>query len=294
MKILITGAGGQLGLSFQARKHLAKALDIDLIFADRSQLDITDSDNINSFCQQHNFSAIINTAAYTAVDLAEKDIEQAALINETGPANLASYCQQHQLSFIHISTDYVFNGESTSSYQETDPVSPLGIYGKTKYAGEVAVLKECPAAIIIRTSWVFSEFGDNFLKTMLRLANDRSQLSIVSDQWGAPTYAPHIAEAVLAIINPKTPPFPSGIYHFSGHQKTNWQLFAAFIFTQQSTLDSTFTAPFITPITTEQYPTPAARPMNSHLSNQKILELLPNLECNWQQGVISTLKALQA
>jgi dTDP-4-dehydrorhamnose reductase len=294
MKVLITGANGQLGQSFQVSNVLAGSMGIELVFADKQSLDITQSESIKQYCQQHHFSAIVNTAAYTAVDKAEEELELATLINETGPENLAKYCQQHKIAFIHVSTDYVFNGESTSAYEEIDSVSPLGVYGKTKYAGEVAVLAQCPSAIILRTSWVFSEFGNNFLKTMLRLAKNRSQLSVVADQWGAPTYAPHIAETILHILNPNKKLIDSGVYHLSGHQKTNWQQFAVYIFEQQRSYDTEFKAPEVLPISTDQYPTAAARPANSQLSNTKLLQALPELKCNWQQGVTRSIKALQA
>lgn len=293
IKILITGANGQLGQSFQASESLAAHLGIELIFADRKALDITQPESIEQYCRKINLSAIVNAAAYTAVDQAESEIELATLVNAVGPKNLATYCQKNTLAFIHVSTDYVFNGEATGAYKETDPVDPLGVYGKTKYAGEVAVLDALPSAIILRTSWVFSEFNNNFLKTMLRLTVDRDTLSIVADQWGAPTYAPHIAEAILAILNPNSPLITGGVYHFSGHKKTNWQLFATFIFEQKCLYDASFNMPQVLPITTDQYPTPAARPMNSHLSNQKILAVLPNLNCDWQQGVMRSLHALQ-
>jgi dTDP-4-dehydrorhamnose reductase len=293
MRVLITGADGQLGQAFKSSIPLSKSLGIELVFADRTRLDITQPEKITRFFQQNSFNAVVNTAAYTSVDRAESEPELARLINEYGPKLLAQHCHQQQLTFVHISTDYVFNGRSSAPYAENDPVSPLGVYGKTKYAGEVAVLAQCPSAIILRTSWVFSEFGYNFLKTMLRLAKDRSQLSVGDDHWGAPTYAPHIAETILHVLNPKKKSINSGVYHLSGDQKTNWQQFAVYIFEQQRSYDAEFQAPEVLPISTEQYPTAAARPANSQLNNHKLLQLLPELKCNWQQGVARSIKALQ-
>ena len=292
MKVLITGANGQLGLSFQSRSKLATSLGIQLLFADRQQLDITQPESIANFIQQNPIDLIVNTAAYTAVDRAESEPQQAALINCQGPENLARYCAQYNCGLIHVSTDYVFDGNQATPYCEQDPVSPLGVYGETKYRGEVAVLQHHPQAIILRTSWVFSEFGNNFLKTMLRLAQTRDNLTVVCDQWGAPTYAPHIAEAILGLINLHQK-VSAGIYHFSGHKKTHWQAFAQEIFAIAVQQDPNFPVPEVTPISSAEYPTPVTRPLNSHMSNQKIVQLLQDVNCNWQQGILASINALQ-
>lgn len=292
MKILITGANGQLGQSFQARSDLAASLGIQLFFADRHRLDITNPEAIAQYLTQTPVDMIVNTAAYTAVDRAENEPEQAALINCVGPENLARYCAQQGCGLIHVSTDYVFDGNQDQPYTEEDTVSPLGVYGETKHRGELAVLQQYPQAIILRTSWVFSQFGNNFLKTMLRLAQTRDQLSVVSDQWGAPTYAPHIAEAILGLIQHRHSVNP-GIYHFSGHEITHWQAFAQAIFDIAAQQDPHFSVPTVTAITSAEYPTPVTRPLNSHMSNQKILQLLPKTNCNWRQGILETINALQ-
>lgn len=292
MKVLITGANGQLGLSFQSRSKLATSLGIQLLFADRQQLDITQPEAISKFLQQNSIDLIVNTAAYTAVDRAESEPQQAALINYLGPENLARYCAQHNCGLIHVSTDYVFDGNQEAPYCEQDSVSPLGVYGETKYRGEVAVVQHYPQAIILRTSWVFSEFGNNFLKTMLRLAHTRDHLGVVSDQWGAPTYAPHIAEAILGLIKHRHK-VSAGIYHFSGHKKTHWQAFAQEIFAVAVQQDPSFPVPDVSPISSAEYPAPVTRPLNSHMSNQKISQLLHGMNCNWQQGILASINALQ-
>ncbi|MFT5716353.1 MAG: dTDP-4-dehydrorhamnose reductase [Oleiphilaceae bacterium] len=292
MKVLITGSNGQLGLSFKSRANLAASLGIQLLFADRQQLDITQPAAIAKFLQQNPVDLIVNTAAYTAVDRAESEPDQATLINCVGPENLARYCAQHNCHLIHVSTDYVFDGNQEKPYCEEDPVSPLGVYGETKYQGELAVLREYPQAIILRTSWVFSEFGNNFLKTMLRLAQTRDHLGVVCDQWGAPTYAPHIAEAILSLIKHHQKG-SAGIYHFSGDEKTHWQAFAKEIFAIAVQQNPSFPVPEVAPISSAEYPTPVTRPLNSHMSNQKILELLPDVNCNWRQGLLDAINALQ-
>ena len=290
MKVLITGANGQLGQSFQSRTDLAGSRGIELIFADRQQLDITNSEAITQYMRRNPVDFIVNTAAYTAVDKAQDEPLQAALINCDGPSNLARYCAEHRCGLIHVSTDYVFDGNQSSPYSEEDNASPLGVYGETKRRGEVAVLEYFPEAIILRTSWVFSEFGNNFLKTMLRLAKDRDQISVVSDQWGAPTYAPHIAEAILGLIQCHA---RAGIYHFSGHEKTHWQAFAREIFNIAGQQDTDFQAPKVLAISSDQYPTAVTRPLDSHLNTPKILQLLPDTLCDWRQGIKQTLNALQ-
>ena len=290
MKVLITGANGQLGQSFRSRTNLATSLGIELTFADRLQLDITSPESIEHYLKDNPVDYIVNTAAYTAVDKAEEESVLANLINCDGPANLAHYCSQYNCGLLHVSTDYVFDGNQEDPYSEEDHVSPLGVYGTSKRHGEIAVLDQFSNAIILRTSWVFSEYGNNFLKTMLRLAEDRDQISVVCDQWGAPTYAPHIAEAILNLIQSKSNP---GIYHFSGSEKTHWQAFALEIFNFAKQLNTDFNAPTVLPISSDQYPTTVTRPLNSHLNIQKILQLIPQTSCDWRQGIREALTSLE-
>jgi len=293
LKILITGANGQLGRSFHSLDGVAQAMGMQLQLVDKTVFDITQGEAIDRYLKREKIDVVVNTAAYTAVDLAEDNELAAQQINVSGAENLARACQQNNSKLIHISTDYVFDGEQVQPYAETDEPSPVGVYGVTKLAGEKAVLEYCPQAIILRTSWVFSEYGNNFLKTMLRLAKDKNELNIVADQWGSPTYAPHIAEAVLKIIARGTlQAVPSGIYHFSGGAPTNWSGFAKHIFQSAEQINANFKAPLVQEIPTSAYPTRAVRPKNSSLDCSKIYALLKVAPYTWQEGVIRSISAL--
>jgi len=293
LKILITGANGQLGQSFRGLDDLAKAMGMQLHCVDKSTFDITQGEMLDHYLQREKIDVVVNTAAYTAVDLAEDNEHVAQQINVSGAANLARACQQNNSKLIHISTDYVFDGEQTQPYAETDQTSPIGVYGVTKLTGEKAVLDYCPKAIILRTSWVFSEYGNNFLKTMLRLATDKNELNIVADQWGSPTYAPHIAETVLKIIERGTlQAVPGGIYHFSGGVQTNWSGFAKHIFQTAEQINASFKAPLVHEIPTSAYPTRAVRPKNSSLDCSKIYALLKVAPYTWEEGVKRSINAL--
>ncbi len=293
-KVLVTGAAGQLGQSFQKLQPMAASLGIELLFASRQQLDLSRPEVIAAYLQNHAVDVVVNTAAYTAVDKAETDAEQAALINAEAAAELARQCQAAGNWLVHISTDYVFDGQSDQPYEETDATNPLGVYGQTKLDGEIAVSEFCPDALILRTSWVFSEFGNNFLKTMLRLATDRDELGVVADQTGAPTYAPHIAEAVLRLIHHRAEyqqKIP-GIYHFSGDCATNWCEFARSIFASAACSVPDFRSPLVNAITTADYPTPAQRPQNSVLSTAKLESLLGSLNNSWSDGIDQAIARL--
>jgi len=292
LKVLIIGSNGQLGRSFKLQTDNAIALGIELQFTDRQTLDITNKDNIADFFKSNPVDIVVNTAAYTAVDLAEDNRELADDANHIAAKNLAIECQNNQCKLIHISTDYVFDGEQATAYVETDTTRPLGVYGETKLAGENAVLKHCPQAIVLRTSWVFSEFGNNFLKTMCRLGQTHRALNIVSDQYGKPTYAPHIANVALKIIALLEHQDVAGVYHFSGDDEVTWADFARYIFETSNKLDPNFNTPAITDITTDQYPTAAKRPKNSSLDCTKIYQLLGIEKYQWQQGVKLSIEAL--
>lgn len=266
MKILLTGANGQLGRCFQDR--LPEGWQVWA--TDTAELDITDYEKVLAAVKAFQPDAIVNAAAYTAVDKAESEPELAALVNKTGPENLAKAAKEVEARLIHVSTDYVFDGKATVPYVETDKTNPLGVYGKTKLDGEIAVSHILPDAIIIRTAWVFSEYGNNFVNTMLRLAKDRDELGIVADQRGCPTYAGDIAQAIIDLLNLKA---SGGIYHFCGDKEVSWCEFAEFIFDNAISLGVLKKSIIVNGITTDQYPTPAKRPSYSTLNADKINEI---------------------
>ena len=265
MKILVTGAYGQLGSEI---KELEKQFrNYDFLFTDVDTLDITSETEVEKYFIENKPDYIINCAAYTAVDKAETEPEIASNINAKAPRILAKYSKQFNAKFIQISTDYVFAGNSDKPYSETDDVNPQGVYGKTKLDGELSCLKENPDTIIIRTSWLYSAFGNNFVKTMLRLGSERESLNVVFDQVGTPTYAGDLARAVLSIIenlenNPSK--FVSGIYHYSNQGVASWYDFAKAIFEIENVQCK------VTPVLSDEFPTPAKRPHFSVLDKSKI------------------------
>ncbi|MBA0198312.1 MULTISPECIES: dTDP-4-dehydrorhamnose reductase [Pectobacterium] len=266
MKILLTGANGQLGRCFQDRLPA----EWEILATDTAELDITEIEYVEQTVKQFKPDAIVNAAAYTAVDKAESEPELAAKINVTGPENLAIVTSKQGIRLVHVSTDYVFDGNATEPYSEDSATNPLSVYGKTKLAGEQAVAKISSEAIIVRTAWVFSEYGNNFVKTMLRLGKERDTLSIVNDQRGCPTYAGDLAQAIISLLEKNV---EGGIYHYCGDEEVSWYEFSQAIFSvavQKALLSK---APTLTPITTAQYPTPAHRPAYSALAGEKIKEL---------------------
>lgn len=263
MKVLLTGSKGQLGSCFQDRLPAGW----EVWATDSDTLDITDLDKVKQAVAQYQPDVIVNAAAYTAVDKAETEPELAALINTTGPKNLALAAKEAGARLVHVSTDYVFDGKATTPYVETDATNPLGVYGQTKLDGELAVAEALPEAIIIRTAWVFSEYGNNFVKTMLRLAKDRDTLGIVADQYGCPTYAGDIAQAIIDLLQKKA---EGGIYHFCGKDELNWFDFASLIFKYAEDIRLLEKKPELNKLATEDYKTLAARPKYSVLSLVKI------------------------
>lgn len=260
-KILITGGNGQLGQCFQKIAQ-ESGFDYEFIFTDSQTLDITDSDQVFDFFNDTKPDYCINASAYTAVDLAEKESEKAFAVNAFGVNNLAEACKEYNVTLIHISTDYVFDGDTEISYSEDNFTNPIGVYGKSKRQGEELAIDHNPKTIVIRTSWLYSEFGKNFVKTMLNLFSQKEELGIVNDQFGQPTNANDLAEAVMAIIN--APQKKYGIYHFSNYPETTWFEFAkkiAELSNSKIKLNS---------ITTDQFPTPAKRPVRSTMSLDKI------------------------
>lgn len=283
MKILLTGAHGQLGRCF-----LDKIPSTDRVLALGSQdLDISQLPAVMKIVKDFQPEIMINAAAYTAVDKAESEPERAAAVNTHGPENLALAAKTVGARLVHVSTDYVFNGSATTPYQETDAVNPLGVYGQTKLAGELLVQSILPDALIVRTAWVFSEYGHNFVKTMLRLAKDRPEISIVSDQTGCPTYAGDIASAILALLRDNA---GGGIYHYCGNSSVSWAEFAEAIFSEYTKLETSFNKPTVNFISTDHYPTPAQRPAYSVLSVDKIAQYHP--ASDWQAALRKILPLL--
>jgi dTDP-4-dehydrorhamnose reductase len=279
MVILVTGASGQLG---QAIQYIAKYYnDCNFIFASSSFLDITNQEKVNSFFDSNKIDFCVNAAAYTAVDKAESEPEKAKAVNILGPKNLAIACKKNNVKLIHISTDFVFDGNSKVPYLETDHTNPLGVYGKTKLDGEKEVIKNIDQYFIIRTSWVYSQFGNNFMKTMIRLASERDSLNIVSDQIGTPTNAVDLAKAILQIILKDKDYY--GIYNYSNEGIASWYDFAKEIF-KINKINIT-----VNPIPSETFPTPAARPKYSVLDKKKIKTTF-NMEIqSWEKALQETL-----
>ncbi|HVK47731.1 MAG TPA: dTDP-4-dehydrorhamnose reductase [Pseudobacter sp.] len=258
--ILITGANGQLGSELRALQ--AKYPAYQLIGTDRNVLPIQDAAAVESWFAQHQPAFCINAAAYTAVDKAETNEADAYDINATATGILAAACAAHGTKFIHVSTDYVFNGSSADPYTEDQPTDPINVYGASKLKGEELAREQNPDSIIIRTAWVYSEFGNNFVKTMLRLMKERESLNVVSDQVGAPTYAADLASAIMQIIDGGQ--WKAGIYHYSNQGRISWYDFAVAI-RDLSGLNCA-----VNPIPSAQYPTPARRPSFSLLDTHKI------------------------
>jgi len=262
MVVLVTGAGGQLGQSLQFISK--KYTDINFVFCNSSELDITNLANCKAVFEKHQPNFCINAAAYTAVDKAESEPEKAFAINVTGAKNLAEVCKEHNTVLLHVSTDFVFDGTKITPYTTDDQTNPLGVYGKTKLEGEQEIQKIWEKHFIVRTSWVYSQFGNNFYKTMLRLAQDRDEISVVNDQIGCPTNAVDLAEFLIKIVqSPKSKVQKFGIYNFSGNEVMSWHEFALKIFKENNITIQ------VNPIPTSAYPTPAKRPKYSVLDLSK-------------------------
>lgn len=268
MKVLITGCNGQVGHCLTERlKSIA-----DVLALDAKGLDITNSEAVFNTVTKFRPDYIINAAAHTAVDRAEHEVELSYAINCDGPRYLAEAAKECGAVMLHISTDYVFDGIGDKPYQESDATGPQGIYGQSKLAGEQAVAANCPQHLILRTAWVFGEHGNNFVKTMLRLAQSRDELSIVGDQFGGPTYAGDIADALIAMVQHLEQGKQAnwGVYHFSGMPYASWFDFANAIFREAVQHDVFTKQPKLSAIPSSAYPTPAKRPANSRLDCSKI------------------------
>jgi len=290
MKILVIGKTGQLGRSINEIAFKVQSHD-EFVFVGRDELDLSNTDSIVSYFENNNFDIIINCAAYTDVDKAESEIELAEMINHLAAKKIATIANKQQIKLIHISTDYVFNGESDMPYLESDVVNPISIYGQTKLAGEQAVLEAMPTdATIIRTSRIYSEYGKNFVHTMLRYGKERDELNVVSDIIGSPTYAGDLAMVVLHITQNKeflNSGQKTQIYHYSNEGACSWFDFAKEIF-KLANIQCT-----VNPITTEQYPTPAQRPKNSLMNKDKIVKTFGLNIPHWEVSLKTCITALK-
>lgn len=278
--ILVTGANGQLG---NCLRELAPTTPHKFIFTDVAELDITSSEAVAAMFTKEQPDWVVNCAAYTAVDKAENDIELATLLNATAVGILADEAQKIGAGIVHISTDYVFKGDEPTPRVETDPVDPQSAYGRTKLEGEKLAAKN-PKSVIIRTSWLYSVYGNNFVKTMRRLGAEKAEIGVVADQWGSPTSAHDLAKAILVVI--EKPEY--GLYHFSNEGVTNWALFAEEIMALSDLKCK------VNHITTEQYPTPAKRPEYSLLSKKKFFTtfgfIIPEWEFSLEEVIMKLSK----
>jgi dTDP-4-dehydrorhamnose reductase len=275
-KIVVIGSNGQLGYCI---RKIAPDFenDYEFIFTDSQTLDITDQGQVDTFFYDNKPDFCINASAYTAVDLAEKEKEKAFAVNADGVAYLAQACYDHKAILIHVSTDYVFDGETNLCYSEDDFTNPIGVYGESKLQGEEVAMEINPKTIILRTSWLYSEFNKNFVKTMLNLFSQKDELGIVADQFGQPTNANDLAEAIIDIIKAHQKNF--GIFHFSNYPETTWYEFAKKIaeFSKSSIK--------LNSLTTEQYPTPAKRPKRSTMCLDKIEEVYRIEPKHWENSL---------
>jgi dTDP-4-dehydrorhamnose reductase len=290
MKIVVIGLNGQLGweLNRQGRQR-----DFDVVAVDLPDFDITDHTAVDNLVRQAHADVIINAAAYTAVDRAESEPQPAFAINRDGPAYLAATCASNDIALIHVSTDYVFDGMKKEPYLENDPVSPLGVYGRSKADGEQEIKTILPAHIIIRTTWLYGVHGNNFVKTMLRLGREQEVVRVVCDQFGCPTSATDLADAILLIAERISADreIKWGTYHYCGDGATSWHGFAETIF-NLAQRHTTLTVRKVAPITTAEFPTPAKRPANSVLNCDLIKDHFGIHTRPWKESLGETLKQL--
>ncbi|ELP9499541.1 dTDP-4-dehydrorhamnose reductase [Vibrio alginolyticus] len=282
MRVFITGCNGQVGQSLQ--EQLLTQESVIFLALDKEELDITNPNAVQAAVEDFKPTVIINAAAHTAVDKAEDEVELSYAINRDGPKFLAQAAQSVGAAMLHISTDYVYEGNKVGEYNEEDPTNPQSVYGASKLAGEVEVAQHCEKHIILRTAWVFGEHGNNFVKTMLRLGSIKGELSVVGDQFGGPTYSGDIASALiqLALKINQGEIMQFGVYHYSGLPHVSWYEFAENIFDKAVELELLDKKPVVKSITTEQYPTPAKRPSNSRLSTKKISEVYSLEASDWK------------
>ena len=292
MRLLVAGAQGQLA---RAMIELApSATDVTAFALGRPALDLTAPASVLKTLADFKPDVIVNAAAYTAVDKAESEPDAAVALNADGPARLAEAANKMGAILIHVSTDYVFDGTKSTPYVENDPTAPLGAYGRSKLAGEEAVRAATARHIILRTAWVHSPFGANFVKTMLRLAADRPEVRVVDDQIGSPTYAPHLAEAILAIARTAIADSGAarfGTYHAAGAGEVTWCGMAREVMRVSASLGGP--SANVAAITTAEYPTPARRPANSRLDCTKLATVFGVTLPRWEEGVAECVRRLQ-
>lgn len=286
-KVLVTGATGQLGSELKDFNNEHKSM-FQYFYTGSADLDITQLDAVRSYVEQHSIEYIVNCAAYTMVDWCENDVEVCNAVNHLGAENLAKVAVEFNCKLIHISTDYVFDGKADKPYREDSPVNPLSVYGKAKLRAEEAVMTIAPNSIIIRTAWLYSSYKNNFVKTMLRLMNEKEMLTIVNDQYGTPTYTRDLAEAITIILDSaEGGEWKKGIYHFSNLGETTWYGFAQKI-KQLSNIDDCQ----LKPIPTIDYPTPAVRPLYTVLDKSKIQGTFNFVIPHWEESLEKFLNKL--
>lgn len=288
-RILVTGGNGQLGTEL---KHLAWPEGWEVVAVDIDELDLTDTAAIAAMVAAQPWAAIINGGAYTAVDRAERDVVSAWAINALAPAAFAAACKEHGIPLVHVSTDYVFDGDKTGYWEVNDPTGPINVYGASKLGGELAIATGADRYVIVRTAWVVSAHGNNFVKTMLRLGAERQNMRVVADQMGSPTAAADLAGALatIAIRLATDHETPVGTYHFSNAGSTNWAEFASAIFDGAARRGRGTVA--VQPIATADYPTPARRPANSFLSHEAISRDFGIVPRDWREALEDILDEL--
>lgn len=292
IRVLVIGSRGQVGTCLVSQ--LTQRADVELFTFDRQELDITDSNSVISCVESVQPNVIINAAAYTAVDKAEQDSQQCYAVNADAVESLAKAASKVGALMLHISTDYVFDGESNKPYTELDAENPQSVYGKSKLEGEKNVVAFCSRYAVLRTSWVFGEVGNNFVKTMLRLSNTRDEIGVVDDQVGAPTYAGDIASVLITMMDKmlRSDDDLSGIYHYSGTPYVSWFQFAEEIFSNVASQIGSDKKIVVNPIPTHEYPTPAKRPPDTRLDCRKIEKVFSITPSLWQNA-LKNIEAFQ-
>jgi dTDP-4-dehydrorhamnose reductase len=289
-KIMVTGAAGQVG---SALLRLSAAEPVRLIALRREQLDLSDPARVTAVCEDVEPDIVVNTAAYTAVDRAEEEPELALTVNAEGPGHLARWCCARRRPLIHVSSDYVFSGTSTTPYKEGDPIAPLNVYGRSKAIGEHNIRQSGAPHVIIRTAWVYAAAGQNFVRTMLKLGRERNEVSVVNDQWGSPTYAEDLAKAIYVVVNRLLSDTPvSGTFHYAGSGEATWFHFAQFIFDHAEICWRR--RPKVTPISTSDFVTLARRPSYSVLDTSLYRSTFGDAPPPWQCSAKRALEMIFA
>jgi dTDP-4-dehydrorhamnose reductase len=286
VKVLITGKGGQLAWELEN----SASVDHQLVVLKRKELDISDADAVKKIIALHQPDLVINAAAYTAVDKAESEQDKAFAVNDTGAKNLANTCKEKHVRLLHVSTDFVFDGTKTTPYQTDDAVNPLGVYGASKLAGDLGVMQILPSSVIVRTAWVYSQHGNNFVKTMLRLMAEKLQLGIVYDQVGTPTWAAGLAKWLWAVAEK---PDVSGMFHWTDAGVASWYDFAVAI--QELAIEKGLLTNIIpiSAIPASQYPTPAKRPSFSVIDKNSAESVVGVKTVHWRKQLSSMMDGLQ-